>query len=346
MNPDDPSSACPALGLLGSPSGDEAEADDTAVRSVSPSAALLCDFADEVARGTDAVRALIARHAGRLVPLPWPEGAGVLVDPSVAGWEVRPGVRNRLLQHCCCDVLVYVVGRGAGLPAGFELDVLMDVFGRYYAYRGGADDALYLLSTSAEDFAAVGYRFLYPLHCRAGLGEVGIVLGRLWLLVRQGADADAVARFVVRGHGESVGVARRLPGVREVLRLCSLGCLRWSARRDAHARGGGGLLRAPVPDGDDAVVPLGRVRRGCWPAFGTPVFVGVPTGRVFAGDVCDGSYVLVADSLPGFSGIGVSRFFENRRFARRDLGAPPEDEEERRRSGRERRPPCLADLFC
>lgn len=369
MNQNGLSSACPTFVSLGSVSGGEPEAEDassffldsssSSSSSLSPSpspvsssAELLCEFADEIARGSDAVRELIARHAGEVVPLPWPENAALLVDPSVDGWEVRPGVRNRILEHCCCDLLVYVVGRGTGLPDGFDVVVLMDIFGRYYAYRGGSDDALYLLSTSAEAFVSAGYRFLYPLHCLAGFADVGIVLGRLWLLIRQGGDAETVARFVVRGHGENVGVARRLPGVREVLRLCSLGCLRWS-RCDGSGSGTvRKLAHAPVPEGDDAIVPLGRVRRGCWPAEGTPVFVGVPTGRIFAGDIRGGCYVLVADSVPGFSGVGISRFFENRRFARRELDSSLEgegdddDESRRRRSGRERRPPCLADLFC
>ncbi|AFX83344.1 B24 [Murid betaherpesvirus 8] len=293
---------------------------------------VLRDIANAATKSTEHIKRKVLELAGTVHRIPWPAGATLTIVPHIEGWENKPGYRSRILMYSCCEVNVYPIGYVKGIRNAGDLVFLVDVLGRFYCYSDPPDDAVYLLSGSAEEFFVLGFRYFYPIHCTAGPIDVGMVLSRLWVTIRHGGDSQTIFRFVVRGHGETVSVGRRMLGSREKLRICSLGCLRW------HRKGGDGrkLMDAPCPSCEDAIVPLGRVRHRPDDKFGVPVFVGVPTGRVYAGDLELGVYVLVAKSVPGFACLGLSRFFTNKRFGRR--------EGNERKEPPEKCPPCLAEL--
>ncbi|AWV68448.1 M24 protein [Murid betaherpesvirus 1] len=282
---------------------------------------VLYELAHAAGRGSLELREKLFLFAGGNLRMAWPAGAVITFVPDIQGWEPQSGRRNRVLRYFCCDVFVYPIGYASGLKVADDTLVLVDVFGRFYCYRGPPDDAIYYLAASPEQFSVIGFRYFYPIHCTAGPIEIGLLLSRLWMMIRRGADADAVCRFVVRAHGETVVVARRLVGRREVLRVCSLGCSRWR-KRDSSGRLHG-YVPCPPPLGEYSTVPLGRVKKGLPQDPGIAVFVGLPSGRVYARQAGDSSYYLVADSIPGFVGIGATRYFENRRFgliSERDSG--------------------------
>lgn len=263
------------------------------------------------------VKACLSRYEGVALAMAWPIGTSVLLDQDIAGWGEQPDGSSRVLKYFCCDFPMFPVGRVLDVKTEKEVTLLIDMRGRAYVHAGFPDDAVYLLATSSESVLDAGLRYYYPIHCFASPVNIGMVLIRLWMLVRRGGDDDMIARYIIRAHRETTPVAREMASDRqETLRVCSLKCLRWYRA----GRCGDRMKEAECPSGDDNMIPLGRVMRtGMRSEFGIPVFLGRTTGRVFAGDLEDGSYVLVADSVAGFAGVGVSRFFENRRYCRRDL---------------------------
>nr|WEG69715.1 tegument protein UL24 [Mastomys natalensis cytomegalovirus 3]WEG69855.1 tegument protein UL24 [Mastomys natalensis cytomegalovirus 3]WEG69995.1 tegument protein UL24 [Mastomys natalensis cytomegalovirus 3]WEG70135.1 tegument protein UL24 [Mastomys natalensis cytomegalovirus 3]WEG70275.1 tegument protein UL24 [Mastomys natalensis cytomegalovirus 3] len=277
---------------------------------------VLREISDAASRGTLEVENKIAGLTGTVIKLAWPAGATITVISGIRGWEPSRVVGcSRILRYCCCELFIYPVGRARGLRSLEEALILVDIFGRFHAYREPPDDAVYFLAESAEEFAALGFRYLYPIHCAAGPIEVGMVLSRLWIMLRHGATVGAVSRFVIRAHGETVVVGRQMPGSRELLRVCSLGCLRWGRRGSAPP-----IRELPrCPAGEKAVAPLGRVKRGFDRDFGVPVFIGIPTGAVYALAHDGSAFFLIAGSVPGFAGLGMSRYEHNRRFGRRAL---------------------------
>nr|WEG68887.1 tegument protein UL24 [Mastomys natalensis cytomegalovirus 1]WEG71115.1 tegument protein UL24 [Mastomys natalensis cytomegalovirus 1] len=263
------------------------------------------------------VRACLAKHEGVALAMSWPIGTSVLLEQDIGGWEEQPDGSSKVLKYFCCDFPIFPVGRVLDVKTERDVTLLIDMRGRAYVHAGFPDDAVYLLATSSELVLDTGLRYYYPMHCFASPVDIGMVLIRLWMLIRRGADDDMIARYIIRAHRETTPVAREMiSGCQETLRVCSLKCLRWYRA----GRCGDRMKEAECPSGDDNMIPLGRVMRtGMRNEFGIPVFLGRATGRVFAGDLDDGSYVLVADSVAGFAGVGVSRFFENRRYCRRDL---------------------------
>lgn len=276
---------------------------------------------------------------GHLLELPWPHGNGLMIVRTKKEW--RPAGSSDTAawfrRYCCCgNVQPEIIGSVVcDAPGGKRetVKVFVDQFGRFYAYRDPPDDALYLLALTPEDLAVLGLRHLYPLHCCSEPYRVGTLLWRLWELIRGGAGVEVVKKFIVREYGETVEVARGVIGGRERLRFCELGCLRWERRKKKAARM---LRRAEKPPLEENIVSLGRVLRVRDVDVGVPVYVGVPSGRVYAGDMDVGRRFLVADSIPGFSGLGVSRLHDNRRYGRRDL--------EERKLRQEREPSCLMEM--
>lgn len=276
---------------------------------------VLKEFSNATSKIHSRVKECVDKYAGTVLKMIWPAGSTIVIDPNIDEWEKTSDGRSRILQYCCCDIFAHPIGRAHGVYPNVELIVLIDIFGSFYVYSPPPDDAVYMLNVTPEGFAAMGFKYYYPIHSLATPVETGMVLTRLWGLIKRNVDVNTIHQFIIRGHGEKTAVARAIIGTKETLRICSLGCMQWAK----NASGSRHPNTAQRPHSEVAIVPLGKVKQKYGSDFGIPVYMGLTTGKVYGLNIDRTCYLLVAHSLPAFARLGLAQYLENRRYGRRDV---------------------------
>ncbi len=194
------------------------------------------------------IHGLASQHAGKL--------AAVVAEPLVQGaggmWFYDPACLSTLREVCDRHGLLLVLdeiatgfGRTGTLFASSAAGVLPDVMCVGKALTGGDMSLAAMLCTGEVARVASGGEagclmhgptyMANPLACAAGLASTELLLSGQW---------ERDVRRIEKGLLESLGPARRVPGVKDVRVLGAIGVVQLdhpvdvaSATRDAVARG-------------------------------------------------------------------------------------------------------------
>ncbi|AAM00674.2 tegument protein UL24 [Panine betaherpesvirus 2] len=268
--------------------------------------------------GLGCLEAYVRINNNHEIPVAWPPGWSLVLQEPEVDEEFKPEDVKAWSYYLCCETRLAFVGRIIGEPVlspdqqKKTIAFLVSEDGYVFCYVR-EDDAVYFIARNLMEFARTGLRAVESLHCLRYLGSSLVKryfrpLRRAWSL-----GFDAVARFIIRNHGELLPLTYP-PGAE--LRLCNLKCFE-------SCVDGGHLLRAIKESFGSRVIGLGTVNlKGeqtpfpylRWPPERVPIVISY-TGGVYACDIRSEQYIRLGDNLCMFMCLGLNLLFENRRFS-------------------------------